>query len=172
MNHKKNEPVYHIPYVRIREDIKVFHLSEKLLAGQEFPIHDEHSFVSSFTPFKSDEIEIMVHDIIGCNITKVPLARVDMFVNRIIPKFKLGDIVMGKEGKGKKSAWRVLEYTISQGRVWYRDGWGVATNCESGMTEENLRLATKEEAESWEVKYNDDLVKEKKSVIFKDVICA
>ncbi len=172
MQYKKNEPVYHVPYVRIREDIKIMHLLDKLKAGQEFPIHDEHSFVSQWTPFNAEEIEIMVHDFMGCNITKVPLARVDMFVNRIIPKFKLGDVVLGKEGKGKKSAWRVFEYTLSQGKVWYRDGWGVATNHESGMTEENLRLATKEEAESWEVKYNDDLVKEKKPSVFKDVICA
>lgn len=162
----KNQPVYYIPYVRMREDIM------SIKAGAEYPIYGEQSVPSSIIPFKADEIEIMVSAFMGCNIIKVPLARVDMFVNRIIPKFKLGDIVTDKDNDGRMSVWRIFEYTILQGRVWYRNGWSLATNCENGMYEDKIRLATKEEIEKKGFEYYDSLVKEKKLEIFKSVVYA
>jgi len=165
MKYPKNAPLYHLPYVRIREDIM------SLKAGGEYPIYEE-SIPSSVLPFKADEIKIMVSTIMGCNIVTVPLARVDMFVNRITPKFKLGDIVTDKNNDGRMSVWRIFEYAILQGRVWYRNGWSIATNCENGMYEDKIRLATKEEIEAKGFEYYDSLVKEKKPSVFRDVICA
>lgn len=163
MRHKKNQSAYHIPYVRLREDIM------SLKAGAEYPIHDE---TPPYNPLKPDEIEIMVSDTWGCLITRVPLVRVDTFVNRITPKFKLGDIVTDKDNDGRMSVWRVFEYTIVQGRVWYRNGWSIATNCENGMYEDKIRLATKEEIGKKGFEYYDSLVKEKKPEVYKSVIFA
>lgn len=145
----KNQPVYYIPMVRMRMSFKPFCLDE-LKEGEEYPISDNHNFCDE------KMILIMISTNMGCNIASVPKNHVDLFVKEVVPKFKLGQIVSKKNGG---QPFRIYGYSLIQGSVWYQDGWSFATECASGCYEEDLREATEIENSSWEIEYNDDLVK-------------
>lgn len=148
-NQLKNQPAYYVPYARLRKDI------DGLKAGAEYPINQDNFRFD----FKKNKIKIMVHVPYACNIIEVPLCDVDLFVNVIVPKFKIGSVVAKTT---TAQVYRVYEHSIVQGKVWYRDGWSEATGLESGCHEDKLRQATDLEAASDQVKSNDNLVKEKK----------
>lgn len=152
----KNQPVYYVPMVRMRMNFKPFCLDE-LKEGAEYPISDSHH------SYDEKMISIMVSTNMGCNIANVQKNHVDLFVKEVVPKFKLGQIVAKKDGG---QPFRIYGCSLLQGRMWYQDGWSLATGFASGRHEEDLKEATEKESSSWEVEYNDDLVKKSHPSIY------
>lgn len=157
MAYLNNQPIYYIPYVRFEQDYFSKFSNGALKRGWEYPIQLEH--LNGFEP-KKDEIDIMILTRYANNIVRVDINYVQTFVKILIPKFKIGDVLVNKDGTAPH---RVYAYGIVHARIWYRDGWSEATGYESGRSEDDLRLATAEEAASWEVGYYDSLVEDKKT---------
>lgn len=155
-----NNAAYYVPYVKLREDFKPY-LGETLKKGDEFPVHLENSNFN----FDPEQVEIMVHGKYFCNIHKIPLEKVKMFVKVIRPKFKLGQVV--KNVGSRNGGFRIYRYTIIQGKVWYMDGWCVATGYQSGCHEDDLILADEEKAD---VDYYDSLMQEKQPSIYNAIM--
>ena len=131
-----NQPVYYIPYVRIIKAIDSY-TTTPLSIGDEYPIQlDKGTF--NHNP---DCITIMVHSPIACHIYDINKDKLETFVKEVVPTFKVGDIV--KRGE-KGSPYKVAEHCITQGKIWYRDGWSLDTGFESGVHEENLVITTAE----------------------------
>lgn len=158
MNYSLNQHAYYLPYARFRKPYKSLGL--EIQAGEELSVHQDIVTVLAH----SYEVYVGKLAGLGFNVFPVHLSIVELFVKIVQPLFKVGDIVIRKDDeKNGISAFRIYEYTIVHGKVWYRDGWCVATNCESGVYEEHLRLVDphNEEAVSWNIDYYDSLVKEK-----------
>lgn len=159
----KNQNVYYVPHVRIKEDFK--NIVIDLKAGSEYPIAD---IDDTMIPYKKDEIGIMVSDKMFCQHTTVPINQVELFVKIIVPKFKLGDIV--KKSGSKNNTFRIYEYCLLQGKIWYRDGWSIATGCESGVHEECLEYIGNNDIDISGIHYYDKLVSEKYPEHYKYVM--
>lgn len=162
MSKKINNPVYYVPYVKIRFDFKAIGCKE-VKRDEEYAIYDDES---SFN-YNPNEISIVVPSKDANNIIKIPITHIDIFVKQIFPKFKIGDIVRGKDSK---EAFRIFQYTILHGKIWYRNGWSVATNCENGCLEDNLELSSDNSGNDWSVKYYDDLVKEQNPSLYNVIV--
>lgn len=165
MKYNHNEPIYYVPYVRIIKPLIPLGIYKEI--SGEYAIHTENSIIGIIP---TTELHIMVPGVAGINIVSVPIENVELFVKVLIPEFKLGQVVRRIHARDECGTFRIFEYSIQSGRIWYTDGWGVATNCASGVSEEELREATKEEILTWPVKYNDDLVKKKKPYLYKYVM--
>lgn len=157
MKYGYNEPAYYIPYVRFTQDYPSKYVGH-IAKGSEYPVNQDNSILG----LADDEISIQVLTAYANNIINVDSGYVQLFIKVIRPIFKIGDVVFNTQSR-ILGAFRIYSYGIVAGRIWYRDGWSEATGCESGVHEENLRLATPKEAEGWEVEYNDSLVRDKKS---------
>lgn len=167
MRYPINEAAYYIPVVIALEDIKT--TCGTLEKDKEYPISMDNYFYGDIKP--ETHVFVMKNTKHACNILPVKISdKIRMSVKTIMPKFKLGDIVCGLDGK---SPFRIYQYTIVHDEVWYRDGWGVGTNCESGRTESNIRLWEGDidiNNEGWAIIYNDNIMKEKQPQMY-NVIC-
>lgn len=171
MRYEKNAPVYYVPFARLIKDWSAT-VYGSLKQGAEYCIYAPDS-VYTVTNFDTSTVPLQVIDknLYGNMITPVPLDHLQLFVKIVIPKFKRGDIICDKEGiKNGLGAFRVWEYEFLQGDVWYRNGWSVGTGYEAGVREERMRVATADESKSWTVAYEDDIVKEKKPLLYSNII--
>lgn len=153
-----NQPVYKIAFARLREDFA----GHK--AGSEYPIYFDNLIV------EPRNVAIMIRGSHAIDIINVPKECVKLFKKQFTPKYKLGDIVFKKTAKDELGAFRVWEYYWDRVQIAYRDGWGIGTNLASQVYESELRLATKEECNSWCIEYNDNIVKEKKPDLYNSII--
>lgn len=163
----ENQPVYYLPSVKFKEDFLVRYLPKNFHKDSIYPIEIDNN-LTSFDPHK--EIQIISHDEFHCNIIPISLDKVELLCQLIVPKYKLGDIVVKKDARDECGIFRIYEYTLLQGKIWCRDSWSVATDLEGGVFEENLRLATDEEKTMWPVKSGDDLVKTKKPDLYNLIV--
>lgn len=167
MIYPNNQCVYYLPYVRFRQKY------EHRFGGFVFERNDEFPIQQEVAPINFDDntVHIMATGNYVINVIPVPLLYVELYVKIVKPSFAVGDVVASKmDVKNGLSAYRIYEYTIRSGRVWYRNGWSVATGCESGCFEENLRPASKEEMASWQVDYYDNLVKDKNAQRYNCIV--
>lgn len=161
MSKSINQPVYYIPYVEILKDFDYFGIKGK--KGDIFPIAEE----TMSYDFNKNNVSIMVHQAFGCNIIPLPEQDVKLFVNKLIPKFKLGEIVSNLDDN--KSPFRIAQHCIIQGKIWYRTCWSVSTGFEGGRHEEFIRSAP-ECKDSWEIANEDDNLKKANSFLYKSIV--
>ena len=159
MEIKKNQSVYYIPYVRLKQDTYGAGVGT-LVEGSEYPIK-----LNNIAFDLKGKIPIMVLTKHACNIVHLKDEEVETFVKRVEPKFKLGQVVKNVKSGGH---FRIWEVDIISGRIWYRNGWSIATGYENGVGEENLIAA--DDSEQWHVEYNDKLVEQKKPDYYKFVM--
>jgi hypothetical protein len=158
----KNQPVYYVPYARVIVDKIRCPGFDNITKGKEFPIevdpYSEHI----------NEVGILIADPMFCHHVHVPKDQVELFVKTIVPKYKLGHIV--KKIGVKHDTFRIYEYTLLQGKIWYRDGWSVATGCESGVHEDELEHPGQGEVDVSGCVYMDRLVSNSKPDWYKYVM--
>ena len=150
----KNKKIYYIPYARFTKEFENRYPNYTFKKGDEYPIDSHNPPTDLNCELDPTQVAILKDGVMGVDVISIPLEHIEMFIKVVIPKFKLGDVVK----RENSSPFRVFEYSIIHGKVWYRDGWGVATHCESGVHEEYLEKCSA--VDSWEVEYYDLLVKE------------
>lgn len=156
-----NQPSYSVLYARLKFDHVVPFLGQTLKKGSEYPVYVEDRLGK-----EASMTQLMIQSDHSCDIVHFNNSIIEIYTKEIVPAHKLGDVIVNTKTNKPSRVWA---YTIIHGKVWYRDGWSVGTNCESGVHEENTRVATKEESQSWEVEYYDKIVKDKKPEIYKQV---
>jgi hypothetical protein len=149
---KKNQNVYYVPCVRFKEDYK-WGSMVSFKKGEEFVIDDDNMTLHN----PDNEVSIIQHSQYANNIWTVPMEVVEMFVKVVKPKYKIGDIVLKK---GTMLPFRIFEYSLSCGQIWYRDGWSMVTDYAGGATENNIDLCPKDHKQMWSAThYDKDVIK-------------
>lgn len=158
----KNEPVYYIPSVRMVVETKTVG-TDNLKIGEEYPIAKGLNTYN----YRKSEITIVVSSTFCNTIVTIPIQNVELFVKVAHPMFKLSEIV---KVKGTNKLFRIYEHCNIQGKLWYRDGWSIATGFESGSYEEDLEKITEADNDNVSYMYNDKLVSEKKPHVYFHVM--
>lgn len=152
----KNAPFYLVIVAVINESFK--HLGQDFTKGEQWFVDQSCIRTSGYD--KADEVYVKRRSpvsFMGYNVFKLSK---DMFshfaVKTIIPKFKVGDIVMHIKAGTPAIASRISSYNLLNDTIWYQDTFGDATGLASGHVEEDIRLATPEEIEksSWALERN------------------
>ncbi len=160
-----NQAVYYVPSVRLLKDNNEHkNIGINIKAG-EYPINQDNIFMTDQNP--DNTVFIMINDVLGCNILPIKLDNdVEVFTKIIKPKYQLGEIVCNLDDSGP---FRIYQYTLMQGRIWYRNGWCMATGNENGRYEEAIKSYTGP-SDKWDITFYDSLVKEKDPQIHRIIM--
>jgi hypothetical protein len=142
----KNAPFYLIIVAIVKEQI--INCGTILKVGEEWIVDQSQMRTTGYD--RSDEFYVMKRSPIsfmGYNVFKVPVKSFELQVKTIVPKYKVGDVVIRKDAVQQTIASRVSSYNLSHGSIWYQDEWGDSQGLASGHLEEDIRLATPEEIE-------------------------
>jgi hypothetical protein len=147
----KNAPFYLVIVAVINETFK--HLGHEFIKGDQWVVDQSQMRTAGYD--KADEVYVIRKSpvsFMGYNVFKLPENKFSHYsVKTVIPKFKVGDIVMHINGGSSAIPSRISSYSLSHGSIWYQDEWGDSQGLASGNMEEYLRLATPEEIKksSW-----------------------
>jgi hypothetical protein len=140
----KNAPFYLIIVAVVKEQIQNCGTTFKI--GEEWMVDQSQMRTAGYD--KPDEMYVGKRSPIsfmGFNIFKVPVDKFELKVKTIVPKFKVGDVVIHIKANNQTIAQRISSYNLSNGTIWYQDEWGDSQGLASGYLEEDIRLANEDE---------------------------
>jgi len=144
MKTKDNMPFYLVVFAVLTEDYKPLnHITLK--KGESLVVDQDATYTPGYD--KPTDVFVKKKGTMGYDVYKVPMNKLRFKVKKLVPKFKVGEVVIDNKSQRQDNAFRVASYNQAFDSIWYQDNWGHSQGLASGRMEYNIRKATPQEIE-------------------------
>lgn len=137
-------PFYLVIFAVLQEDYNPLS-NVTLKKGESLVVDQDATYTPGFD--KSDIVFLKKKGVLGYDVYRVPMDKLKFRVRKLVPKYKVGEVVIDNRSKRQDNAFRVASYFQTHDSIWYQDNWGESQGLASGRMEYNIRKATEQEIE-------------------------